>query len=762
MSFWLAYLNRESVSEKDEIIPWRRIAELAAAVIVILFLVLISRLETRLYEISESLARNKEFINTIVYFALINVNVILVCILSFLIFRNLIKLVVERRRGYFGSKLRSKLVMAFVLFAVAPSIILFYVSAQFITASFERWFSENVKNTMNQTREVGAQVYSQTEKRLENVARTVLQRVDVVSPKEYFEPGRLAIDQQKLQGLEQRFGLDLFSVVNNFGTVLFLSGEPDQSENQEENQLSGQTIQDFLRQFQQEITLEVASTVVQDGQSDRVVAAAAIRSPWDSSLVGMVVVEEKFEFQILRSMEAILAEFGSLRPSAELARISFMILMLVITLLVIFAATWLGFYVARGITGPIRVLADATREVALGNYQVSVRTSSHDETGQLIEAFNKMIQDLQRHQEEAEEARSNLQGTNAQLEGRKNYIEIILKHITAGVISVDANLTVTSVNNAAERLLSLESRALLGRNLQEVVRKGLWEDFFKVILERLQQMDFYNHQFDLKAIGIDEDIVVDATRTYDEQGRNLGIVMVFDDASKKLTAGRVAAWREVARRIAHEIKNPLTPIKLNSERLLRRYHDRFQGEDREVFHACLDSILGQVDSLRNLVNEFSKFSRLPTVKLSPGDLHGVIRDVVNTYKMSYPEVDFDLEGLEPVPEIMLDQEQFKRVIINLLTNAIAAGEDIPEPTRLRILTHYDKLLGMVRLQIIDNGCGIPEALRERVLEPYFSTKDGGTGLGLAIVNQIVSDHGGYLRLQSHTPRGTIVVIELPV
>ena len=257
-------------------------------------------------------------------------------------------------------------------------------------------------------------------------------------------------------------------------------------------------------------------------------------------------------------------------------------------------------------------------------------------------------------------------------------------------------------------------------------------------------------------------LIADAARIFDEASAYRGTVVVFDDATEQVKAQRIAAWREVARRIAHEIKNPITPIKLSAERILRRFKDQFSGNDREVFESCIETILTQVDSLRDLVNEFSKFSKLPSVQPRPAEINAVLREVVKLFSLSYSEVEIDLQGLQNVPEVSIDPEQMNRVFVNLITNSIGAMDQQSTPPRIQFHTQYVAEANAVRIEVTDNGHGIPDKLKDRVLEPYFSTKDTGTGLGLAIVNQIVSDHGGYLRLSDNKPRGTVVVIELPL
>ncbi len=735
----------------------RRIFEVVAIVVVALILLGLTRLETRLFALSETLSEHREFITTIVYFALINLNVIFILVLSFLIFRNIVKLVVERRRGVIGSRLRTKLVVALVFFALAPTVLLFYVSMRFVTTSFEEWFSEKVQATMQQTREAGALVYKQDQRRMESLARIALQSVRLKSPDDVLVNDRVLIDAKGLENFEIQYGLYAVKVFDRNGYLKWSSDKDVQGVTSEPDGFVVET----LKKFSKTPRPGSISAVEVEGSQDVVKGVAPIFDPIFGEVVGAVLTEERFETQILKSVETILADFARLRPGAQLIRLSYLILMVVMALLITFSATWMGFYVARGITGPLQSLAEATREVALGNYDVSLIAATDDETGQLVRSFNHMTKDLQVHRQLAEETQNDLRRSNEELDARRQYMEIILKNISGGVIAIDPEKRVTTFNHSAEQLLGIAADAAPGQALSKILGHALYEDFWMPIENGLRGRSHFNGQIELKNLGKDVIIIADASRIVDENAEDIGTVVVFDDASVVARAQRVAAWKEVARRIAHEIKNPITPIKLNAQRLLRRYLNHFEGEDREVFESCIETIVHQVDSLRDLVNEFSKFSRLPNVKPVLMNLNELIEEIADMFRMSYPDVFIDTSGVKPLPQIPLDREQIQRVFVNLMTNSMAAM--VKERSgAINLTAELLENLNMVRVELSDNGCGIPKELWDRALEPYFSTKDEGTGLGLAIANQIVSDHGGYLRLTGNEPFGTKVIIELPV
>ncbi len=736
----------------------KRLYELVAMILVTGLFVALSRLEGRLFDLSRDLSRHPEFLNSLVYFGLINVNVVLILLLSFMLFRNIVKLVLDRRRGVIGSKLRSKLVIALVFFAVAPTALLFYISTRFLTDSFETWFSTRVEATMHRTREAGAMVYDRDQRRLSSLSRLALQRIDAVRQDlgERVQP-IYEINANRLKGFSREFRVGSARVYDRDSRLLWRN-ESDKFPISAREQ---RFVLHALQRFKENPSLTSRAIVDADDGRDVVRGVSPIFDPEGIELLGMVVLEERFDTQILQSVETIIQEFASLKPSAELNRLSYVILLVLMVVIIVFSATWLGFYVARGIIAPIQRLAEATREVALGNYSLTLEVRSDDETGQLFRSFNSMTADLKAHENKVLDFTTRLETTNEELDQRRKYMEVILRNISAGVFSVDARGRVTSLNRAAERLLNLRSDVALGQPIEEVLDPGLLEALWRPILERVQYGSF-SGEIDLAEIGRDLTLLADGQRIVDENGEDLGVVIVIDDASEQIKAQRVAAWREVARRIAHEIKNPITPIKISAQRLLRRFGEQFEGRDHQVFVTCIETIISEVDALRDLVNEFSKFSRLPSIRTKPEDVNAILRDVVGLYSMSYSLVEFDSSELsDQLPLVPLDREQMLRVFTNIIANSIAS---IPEERDRGMISLRSRLLedyNTIRVEIADNGCGIPEHLKQRVLEPYFSTKKEGTGLGLAIVNQIVSDHGGYLRISDNQPIGTVIIIELP-
>jgi len=338
-------------------------------------------------------------------------------------------------------------------------------------------------------------------------------------------------------------------------------------------------------------------------------------------------------------------------------------------------------------------------------------------------------------------------------------MEIILQNVAAGVISADSNGTVITINDSAEEIMRLNTSEVIGRRYQDIMAPE-----HRAILDELVQAAQRSPRGSAEKqvrVKIRDQVVslhLHLAQLKDESGDDVGIVIVFDDLSDMEKAQRMAAWREVARRIAHEIKNPLTPIQLSTQRLRKRYGERF-GDDGQVFDECTRMIIRQVKELKRLVDEFSNFARMPEADPAPNDLAEIVEETLVLYHGGHKDVEFILNKDPDLPVFNLDREQMKRVLINLLDNAVAA---VDGKGRIEINLAFDKLLKMARLEIADNGLGISPADKTRLFEPYFSTKKSGTGLGLAIVSSIVADHNGFVRVQDNHPRGTMFIIELPV
>jgi len=436
----------------------------------------------------------------------------------------------------------------------------------------------------------------------------------------------------------------------------------------------------------------------------------------------------------------------------------YVMLFLMVTLVIIFAAVWVGVNMARRITVPIQELAQGTRAVASGHLDYRVQVEADDEIGMLVESFNRMTEDLRRGEVELTETNRHLQQTNIELNQRRAYMETVLESIGAGVLSVDAEGRINTVNRAASRMLDFDPTEALHRHYRAVFAAQPLAPL-RHLMDRMVQegRGTVNEQVTLSLLGRGATLVVNVSSLRDRGGQYLGMVVVFDDITKLIRAQQAMAWGEAARRIAHEIKNPLTPIKLSTQRLRKKFAEG-STEFSDIFDQCTQAIIHEVDALKTLVDEFSRYARMPTSYPRPGDLHALIEKVLNLYSGVSRQILLTADLDPQVPPVNLDPDHMKRALVNLVDNAVAA---VGEAGGICLKTRYLVDEGKVRLEVTDTGPGIPPEDRERLFLPYFSTKKSGTGLGLAIVYRIVTEHSGTIRVEEGHPRGTRMIMEFP-
>ena len=690
----------------------------------------------------------------ILVLALINLNILLIIFCLFLVLRNIFKLVLERRRGIPGAKLRSKLVLAFVALSLIPTMLLFFVSAGFITNSIENWFNSQIEDSLQESLEVAQTYYK-------NSASNALYYAEQISlaikEQKLLNEDNLPVLEELIHQKQKEYNLGIVEVFSSTLEELVRAVNPSVPAADFTDPDS-----DSIREALQGNRFTRISPI---GRADLIRGIVPVYSNWNpDDVVGVVVVNYYVPYSLVNKMKEISSSFEQYKSTKLLKgkiQKGYILFLLLIALVIIFLSTWVGFHLARGITEPIQELAIATNRVASGDLNVTLDSYSQDEVGSLVEAFNTMTADLRKGQKAINRANLELQASNLELEQRRRYMEIVLANVTAGVISIDSQGHITTINKSAEKLLGLKTKRIIGRNFRDIVTPD-YQPMIKGILKELigSGKDSIRKQVSLPAGDTKIILLVNVTTLKDEHNEFMGTVVVFDDLTQLLKAQRMAAWREVARRIAHEIKNPLTPIQLSAQRLRRRYLDRFSADDI-VFDECTTMIIKQVDDLKNLVNEFSSFARMPASNPSLNNLNDVLNEALVLFQEGHKEVHFQLQTDPYLPAFSLDREQIKRVAINLLDNAVAAvnGNDNGQIT---VETSFNKDLKIATLKISDNGCGIPAEDKPRLFEPYFSTKKSGTGLGLAIVSTIVSDHNGYIRVRDNEPQGTHFIVELPI
>jgi len=725
----------------------RRRREWPLIFLVILLLVLIPQVESQLYELTAQLPIS----NSLIALALINLNILLVLLFLFLIFRNLFKLILERRRGAPGAKLRSKLVGAFIALSLVPTMLLFFVSAGFISSSIDNWFNAQVEQALDESLNVAQTYYRNSETNALYYADQLARRI---KQDKLLNEENLPLLRDLIKEKQEEYNLGIVEVFSATHEELVRVANPKIPI----IEITAAT-SDSVREGLQGVRFSQITPV---NNADLIRGIVPVQSNWNQKdIVGVVVVNYYVPYSLINKMKEIASSVEQYKTTKSIKtqiQQSYVIVLLLIALVIIFLATWFGFHLARGITVPIQELASATSRVASGDLDIQLETRSTDEIGTLVNAFNKMTEDLRQGRLEVEAASQELRASNIELDRRRNYMEIVLANVTAGVISVDRFGRLTTVNKSAENLLHFKAEKVLGRDFRKVVPRI----YLPKIMELLKEL-FFSEKGTIRQqltipIGNDKyTLLANLTTLRDEENNFMGTVAVFDDLTQLFKAQRMAAWREVARRIAHEIKNPLTPIQLSAQRLRRRYLERFSEEDT-VFDECTQMISRQVDELKNLVNEFSSFARMPTSRPTLNNLNDIVKEGLILYQEAHKEIKFTRALASDLPNASLDREQIKRVIINLLENAVAAIDGKGE---IRVETVYNRDLQIITLSIADDGCGIPAEDKPRLFEPYFSTKKTGTGLGLAIVSTIIADHNGYIRVRDNIPQGARFIIELP-
>lgn len=684
--------------------------------------------EVRMFATSQQLP----FVHSIFFFGLVNFNIILLLLLFFMIFRNVVKVFVERQGKVFGSSLKAKLVAAFVSFSVVPTILMFIISVFYINSSFDKWFSVKMAGVLKSSIEVTNAYYFNAKKKNYHFAHKVAEAIAPLNSENAVE--------KKIDELREIYSVDAVEYYPSlFGKRLVVTSEEDNIPIVPA--VSLEFLQKGIKQASE------ASTIHQFGEGNLVRVVVPVKTKSGANK-GAVVVSSFLPLSLITKMNDVSTaydEFRDINPLEYPLKSIYLYILVLMTFVILLAATWFGFYLAKQLAIPIIQLGRATKRVAEGDYTPLSLKSGSEEINALIGSFNQMTETLEDSLDE--------------LDQHARYMDIILKNVSAGVISVDNSGRITTVNRHAGFLLKVDAEKFIGRPVKELLTREYFRTFAE-LQKTMKEMklDSLQKEMVLNIQGESMPLQITISNLKDDKGEDLGSVLVFDDMTPIVSAQRAAAWTEVARRIAHEIKNPLTPIKLSAERLQRKFGSTITDP---AFSDCTTMIVKQVDGLKNLVNEFSNFARLPQARPVLANLNDAVAEPVKLYKQSHSQVSFVFERAEDLPEFKFDPDQINRVLVNLIDNAISAVAKEQHP-EVFVSLNYDKDIKTVRLVVSDNGDGVSSADRSRIFEPYFSTKENGTGLGLAIVKRIIEDHNGFIRAIPNEPKGLKIVIEMPV
>ena len=687
--------------------------------------------------------------STVLMFTLININLLLLLTLLLLVFRNLAKLYYERKNNILGSKIKTRLTVAFVVLALLPTTVLFFFSIQFISTSIAFWFNAPVEQTLDASLAVGQTLYDYVEEKNAFFAKRGAFQIhsrDLLKPE----------NQEKLS----RYTQVIQRAFNRHAVEIYTSGAQRVSlslASELENMHFGLLTTTELRGIPDGSVSQTVYQTMDQGEFLRTVCTI----PFDLSpnkAAGFIVITTLMAPDLSENLKSILKgveEYHQLKLTKRPAQISYYIALSIVALLVVFCAVWFGFQIAKSITIPIMKFAEGTQRIIDGDMDYQIDFKTDDEIGTLIKSFNSMTRQLAAGRRQIALSESMLKQQNVELKKSRQYIEIVLQNISAGVVSMDNQGTITTMNKAAESMLDVNSHEILNKNFKKV----LTEEYLALANKISEQAEEGGTHFKIpisaSVAGVPKHFSLNYTALKDDTGQNLGAVLVFDDVTELEKAQRLVAWREVARRIAHEVKNPLTPIKLSAQRLKRKYGKTI---DDEVFTGCADTIVEHVDLIRNLVNQFAAFAKFPDTNFALARIENIILETVALYKEGLEQVDIQTRFRDNIPTLKLDHQHMKQAFINLVDNAVYA---INKKGTIVIDLSYDPILKIVRIEIADNGKGISDKEKTKLFEPYFSTKKTGMGLGLAIVNSIISDHNGVIRVQDNQPNGAKFIIELP-
>ena len=680
---------------------------------------------------------------TLIFVALSTLIFLLFVALTFVLVRNIFKLYLERRSGKLGSKFRTRMVVGVLALSFIPVICLYAFAYGLMNRSIDKWFSHPAEALQQDSGAIARQLAAYA---AENARAEAASIAALPETQRAFATGNFSA---VMSAFRRREG----TLQGGFAVALI-----------ENDAVASFNVPDawvFLRShLPKPGELERPQTRSwKVGNREYMLGSARVGDR------GHVLVAMPLPPQFsatLRQMEANQRMYFELGQQRKLVRRTYMVLLLLLTVLVLFAATWFALFLAKLVTRPVAALAEAMQEVSRGRLDYRLDVVARDELGQLVDSFNRMASELEGSRRQLVASSHELAHANVALEQRRRHMETILESIPTGVLSLDANRRVTHTNQAFSRIFHRNDEdhaAAPGAALREVFNHDVADDLGH-LLRKADRMGTTTNQMEITLNHTPLTLAVTAA-SLQHRGERQGYVVVFEDLSDLLQAQKQAAWREVARRVAHEIKNPLTPISLSAERI-RRHLERGQQPDPaslDVIRGCADTIGGAVETVRTLVDEFSTLARFPASRPQPSNLNAIVEGALAMFNGRLQGIHITTHMANDLPLVLADPEAMKRAVANLVDNAAEAMQD-SMVKEIQITTALGE--ACVELIIADTGHGVSQELKEKLFLPYFSTKRRGTGLGLTIVSRIVEDHHGSIRVEENSPVGARFIVELPL
>jgi two-component system nitrogen regulation sensor histidine kinase NtrY len=682
----------------------------------------------------------------VVFYALSLLISLLFIALTFVLARNLLKLFAERRLGVLGSKFRTRMVVGALLLSFVPVVVMYFFSYGLMNRSIDKWFSAPVEEVRADTDAMASLLgnYAAQNARAEAVAIAATPETQRAFEDQNFPAmvGEFRRHQPTLQG---GFAIALQNGVAE-ASLASPAAWPELNEK-----------------------LPLAKAASKDpasftfGNTEYTLGSAPVG---DAGTI-LVAIPLPAEFSsTVKQIEASQQRYLQLSRERRHVRETYMGLLLLLTMMVLFVTTWLALFLSKLVTRPLAALAEATQEISLGRLDYRIDVSAADEIGDLVRSFNRMAEELENSRRQIESSSRDVNAANAELDQRRRQMETILESIPTGVLSLDAARNVTHANQALQRMFNPDGHAngnvmLRGTRLENVFPPEVLEDL-EPLLRRADRMGMTTSQMEmpLHRASLNVAVTVATLRHQDERS---GYVIVLEDLSDLLRAQKQTAWREVARRVAHEIKNPLTPIALSAERI-QRHLDRVTTPEKtslDIVRSCADTIAGAVETVRRLVDEFSSLARFPASNPHPAEINEVVESALSLFNGRMEGITLHKSLAPELPKVMADAEAIKRAVANLVDNAAEAMQD----SVVREIYISTALVGSrdaVEIVIADTGHGVTRELKEKLFLPYFSTRKRGTGLGLAIVSRVIEEHHGSIRVEENQPVGARFIVELPV
>lgn len=696
-----------------------------------------------LYLMSNATVNSTRFSS--LYLILFAVNIVVAFSLLIVILANFIALIRQRRRDRMGSRLTVKLVVIFISLAVAPVSVVYFFSARFISQGIDSWFDVRIEQALQDALDLSRAALDLRMRELSRNLNTAARQLETVSPEAYvllLSDLRTELDAHELL-LVNRRGMTIASSSEDTKAIIpYTPSEVLLTHTQREGLYVGIDVQKDEQLFIRALTsVQVPSDLLQE----------------TLFLQGLFSVPE----QVSRLSGSVTSAFDEYKQIAYLRqplKTSFMLTLFLVLLLSLLSAVWGAFYAARRFVSPIRTLVAGTRAISAGDYTHKLPAGGEDELGLLVNSFNTMTRRIARAHEQVEKSQQ-------QAEQERRYLEAILGHLSSGVITTDSARVIRTINQQAETILLIEAETLKGKTLENLAS-------FYSYLEPLSL--FLSNRYDKVSDAAEQiTLVTDSGRIVllcrwvplSHAREDLsGFVLVFDDITGLQQAQRDAAWGEVARRLAHEIKNPLTPIQLSAERLRRRCLPNMLDEDAMILDRSTQTIIQQVDTMKEMVNAFAEYAHAPKINPILTNFNHLVTEVYDLFRHNLNSVRFQLE-LEPeLPHIWIDRNRMRQVLNNLFRNAIDAIHSLPDP---QIVVTTQRTSGSfpsgIEMKIRDNGNGFSPEILAHLFEPYTTTKPKGTGLGLAIVKKIIDEHSGSITAENlPAQQGACLTIRLPM